>query len=108
MATEQELAGQQNASLQLGLISSRKKWIALCAIFSVVGLAFSMAGFWMFALCAFMLGAIFLSSYFDANGHLHEVRRRSKKSLVPDFSTFGSPSDESTSSPEVGSQISRG
>ena len=82
MTTEQELAGQQNAKLQAGLDSSRKQRIAVFIISAIAGLAFAVVGFWMFALCAFIVAAIFLSLYFDANGHLHEVRRRPNKSLL--------------------------
>ncbi len=108
MTTEQELAGQQNAKLQGGLDLSRKKRIAVFIISAIVGLAFAVVGFWMFALYAFIVAAIFLSLYFEANGHLHEVRRRSNKSLVPDFSKFGSSSDKSEPSTTVGRRITKG
>lgn len=108
MATEQELARQQNAKLQTELDSSRKKRIAIFIVSTIVSVAFAIVGFWMFALCAFIVAAIFLSLYFDANGHLHEVRRRSNKSLVPDFSRIGPSSGPSESSATIGRRITTG
>lgn len=102
MTTEQELAGKRNENLQAELVLSRKKRIAVFVISAIVGALFAVVGLWMCALCAFMLAAIFLSLYFDANGHLHEVRRRSKHSLVPDFSRIRSSSVESKPSTTIG------
>ncbi|MCG8450721.1 MAG: hypothetical protein MI725_14220 [Pirellulales bacterium] len=85
---EKELAIEQNKKQQGRLIASRTWNMSLSVLFLLLFGAIAYTGFWMFALIALILGLIFLSQYFDANGHLHEVQRRSTKTLVRDFSVL--------------------
>jgi len=66
-----------------------------------LGAAFAGAlGFAMVTFCLIVVGLIFLVRYFDANSHLHEVRRRSKNSLAPHLSLL-KREDQSTSSDQA-------
>lgn len=87
--SEEQLATEQSTTLQSQLIASRRKYLWLGVVFAVASVGIAFSGFWMIALCSLMLTAIFISQYFDANSHLHEVQRRSTKNLIPDFSKFG-------------------
>lgn len=92
--TEERLATELNKNLQDELIASGTWYACLAGLLMVLGGAASVAGLTMIALCAFILGLIFLSQYFDAKGHLREVQRRSTKTLVSDFSVLRRPSGE--------------
>ena len=94
--TEENLAKERNQQLEDSLIAKRTRfiWLAVLLILLAGGITFT--GFWMIALALFILGLIFLSQYFDANGHLHEVQRRSTRTLVPDFSVLRRPDGETT------------
>ena len=85
---EKELAIEQNKKQQGRLIASRTWNMSLSVLFLLLFGVIAYTGFWMIALIALILGLIFLSQYFDANGHLHEVQRRSTKTLVRDFSVL--------------------
>jgi hypothetical protein len=83
---EQKLAEQRAEYQQSVLLRGRRRSVlalVLAAIFAV--------GAWLWDLdfvffsCAAGI-CLALLAYFDANGHLREVRRRSTKVLVPDFS----------------------
>ena len=86
--TEARLAGELNKDLEESLILSRTRYLALTVMFIVAACGIAATGFWTFALIAFVLALICLSQYFDANGNLHEVRRRSTRTLVRDFSVL--------------------
>jgi hypothetical protein len=58
----------------------------LAVVSALIGAFAWIAGSEMVAFCLVIVFLIFLMRYFDANSHLHEVRRRSEKSLVPNFS----------------------
>lgn len=85
---EEELAVQQNKNLQDTLIAKRTRYVTLTVVFVLLAIGIAFTEFWMIALTSLVLGLLFLSQYFDANGHLHEVQRRSTKSLVRDFSVL--------------------
>jgi len=86
--TEERLAKQRNNNLEESLIAKRTRYISLAVLFIVLAVGITVAGFRMIALAALVLGLICLSQYFDANGNLHEVRRRSTRTLVRDFSVL--------------------
>jgi Flp pilus assembly protein TadB len=100
---EEELAVLQNKNLQDSLIAERTRYIALTVVFVLLAIGIVFTGFWMVALASFVLGLIFLSQYFDANGHLHEVQRRSTKSLVRDFSVLQRADRDSSNKPQSAS-----
>ena len=83
---EAELARQRNERLRHALAQKRSRSIALAVVSALIAALAWIAGFEMVAFCLAIVFLIFLLRYFDANGHLHEVRRRSDKSLVPNFS----------------------
>lgn len=83
---EAELARHRNQRLQDALASKRSWSIALAAILAVIAAVAWTAGSGMAAFCLLVVSLILLLRYFDANSHLHEVRRRSSRSLVPNFS----------------------
>ena len=95
--TEERLAKERNKNLEDGLIAKRRRYIALAVLFVVSACGIAVTGFWMIALSALVLGLICLLQYFDANGNLHEVRRRSTRTLVPDFSVLRQPQGSTTS-----------
>lgn len=97
---EEELAAEQNKKLQGSLITSRTRYILLTMVFVLISGGIAFAGFWMIALAFLVLGLICFSQYFDANGHLHEVQRRSTKTLVRDFSVLRRVEHESPNKPQ--------
>ena len=94
---EGNLAAERIEKLQESLITKRTWYISLAvaSILASGGIAFT--EFWMIAFVSFVLGLIFLSQYFDANGSLHEVKKRSTRTLSPDFSVLRRSKSESTS-----------
>lgn len=94
--TEEDLAKKRNRELKDSLIAKRTWYISLAGLSVLLSGGIALTEFWMVALAAFVLGMIFLSQYFDANGHLHEVQRRSTRTLVPDFSVLRRPDGETT------------
>lgn len=88
--TEEDLAKKRNRELKDSLIAKRTWYISLAGLSVLLSGGIALTEFWMVALAAFVLGMIFLSQYFDANGHLHEVRLRSTRTLVRDFSVLRS------------------
>ena len=84
--SEADLAQELNENLQSNLKSKRLISITLSALFLVGAAIFSFLGFAMTSFCLFVVALISLVRYFDANSHLHEVRRRSTKTLVPPLS----------------------
>ena len=94
--TEARLAGELNKNLEESLTLSRTRYIALTGLLIVAACGIAVTGFWTVALIAFVLGMISLSQFFDANGNLQEVRRRSTRTLVRDFSVLR-PADGETS-----------
>ena len=101
--SEEELAKRRNDYQQSVLIRRRWRSVGATAVFAVAavcGCAFRFD--FVFFACAALAG-LSLLSYFDANGHLREVRRRSTKVLVPDFSllekTPDTPAESQPSAP---------
>ena len=84
--SEADLAQELNKNLQSNLKSKRLISITLSALFLVGATIFSFFGFAMTSFCLFVVALIYLVRYFDANSHLHEVRRRSTKTLFPRIS----------------------
>ncbi len=95
--TEEYLARERNKNLEDGLIAKRTRYISLAVLSIVSSCGAGVAGFWMIALVALVLGLICLSQYFDSNGNLHEVRRRSTRTLVRDFSVLRRPESNTSS-----------
>ncbi len=89
--TEEDLAKDQKKNLEDSLVKNRTLYISLAVLFILCAGVIAVSGLWMIALIALLLGLIFLSQYFDANGNLHEVRRRSTRTLVRDFSVLRRP-----------------
>jgi Flp pilus assembly protein TadB len=89
--TEERLAAERNDQSAKGLTAKRTRYLALAVALLLLSGGIASVGLWMIALISFVLGLIFLSQYFDANGHLHEVQRRSTKTLVRDFSVLRRP-----------------
>jgi Flp pilus assembly protein TadB len=88
---EASLAKQRNECLQRELTAKRTRYVCLVGLFTMLAGVIGVLGLWMLALILIVVGLIFLLHYFDANGHLHEVQRRSTKRLVPDFSVLRRP-----------------
>jgi hypothetical protein len=86
--SEADLASERNANLQRDLESKRLASILLSGLFFTGAALVGLLGFAVASFCLVVVALIFLLRYFDANGHLHEVRRRSKKSLVPPLSAL--------------------
>jgi hypothetical protein len=93
---EEKLAAEQNKKLQDSLVTRRACYVLLAALFILLSVGIGFTRFWMIALSSLVLGLICLSQYLDANGHLHEVRRRSTKTLVRDFSVLRRTEHESS------------
>lgn len=102
--TEERLAKERNKKLEESLITKRKRYISLAVLLGLLSAVIALTGLWMMALISIVVGLIFLSQYFDANGHLHEVQRRSTKTLVPDFSVLRRPADENLTKARPASQ----
>ena len=83
---ERALARERNEELQNTLVRKRSNSIALAVLFAVPAVLACTTGLEMTGFCLFVVSLILLLRYFDANSHLHEVRRRSTKSLVPHLS----------------------
>lgn len=83
---ESKLAAQR-LEHQKSIYARRRKHSAV-AFFALLifAVANAMFAFGFLAFIVFVLAAVAGMFYFDANGHLHELRRRSGKSLAPDFS----------------------
>lgn len=83
---EGALARERNERLQKALARKRAMSVALAVIFAVPALVACTTGLEMTGFCLFVVSLILLLRYFEANSHLHEVRRRFTKSLVPHLS----------------------
>ncbi|MCG8587001.1 MAG: hypothetical protein MI757_20030 [Pirellulales bacterium] len=105
---EQRLAEKHNQEIERGMVAQRTRYVVLVAFFFVAGFGFVLAGYWMLGLLGFVSGLIFLSQYFDVNGNIHEVRRRSTKTLVPNFSVLRLPSDDTQAAPSGASSRQAG
>lgn len=95
--TEEELAKELRKKLEDRLVAERTRYIILTVLLIASACAVAVTGFWMIALSALVLGLICLSQYSDANGSLQEVRRRSTRTLVPDFSVLRRPESQQSS-----------
>ncbi len=89
--TEEELARELNAKLEDDLVTRRARHALLAALLVALSAIVAFTGLGMIFLATLVLGLIFLAQAVDANGHLQEVRRRSRKRLVPDFSVLRRP-----------------
>ena len=85
---EADLAKAQSTKLQADLVARRSRCLWLAIALTLTSALIALFGYWMTALIVLVLGLISLSQYFDANGNLHEVRRRPTKTLVRDFSVL--------------------
>lgn len=101
--TEAHLAKERNKNLADSLIGERTRYISLAVLLIVLSAIIAVIGLWMIALASLVLGLIFLLQYFDANGHLHEVQRRSSTTLVRDFSVLRRADGESSTKPRPAS-----
>lgn len=70
---EKDLAEEQNRELQEHLIAKRTRHASFSILFVLLSGGAAFAGFWMIALASIVLGLVFLSEFFDASGHSHEV-----------------------------------
>ena len=100
--SEEQLAGERRNCEEHVLLRRRGRSLLALSLFASLGFVawFLSLGFAFFCCVAFLLLSVF--SYFDANGHLREVRRRSRKSLVPNFSLLdneGKPQQPSAHAP---------
>ena len=84
--SEADLAKERNEQLQRCLKARRLHSVLLSGLFLVSALIVGVYGFAIMSFCLLVLSIIFLLRYFDTNGHLHEVRRRSTKTLFPRIS----------------------
>ena len=103
---EAKLASERNNRLQRRLLRKRTASVLLCVGCSATAVATGVFGFAMLAFCAIVVAIICLIQYFDANGHLHEVRRRSKKTLVPRLSLLAQKDRRET--PAQGQPLAQG
>lgn len=86
--TEARLAKQHNQKLQDRLMDERKRYFLFAVSLFLFACGIAVVGLPMVALIAIVLGLICLLQYLDANGSLHEVQRRSTRTLMPDFSVL--------------------
>lgn len=95
--SEETLARERNAEQQA--IQRKRRRASLSVVVGFVILAVlawrAELDFGLFV-CG-SIAAIGLINYFDANGLLREIRRRSTKVLVPDFSFIDNPAEVSMS-----------
>ncbi len=94
---EANLARERNENLQQAFVKKRTVSVFLTAGSLVAGVLAGIFQLPMLAFCCIVIALIFLVRYFDANSHLHEVRRRSCKTLAPDFSALKRKDQPSTS-----------
>lgn len=104
--SEADLASERNENLQQGLKSKRLISILLTGALLLGAAIAGFLGFAMATFCLVVVALICVVRYFDANSHLHEVRRRSKKSLAPHLSVL-KREDQSASS-DQGQPVTRG
>lgn len=86
--TEAELAEARN-DYQQGVYRRRRARSVASVVASSLSAVFTFyQGFetaFVASIAFVLISGLF---YFDANGHLHELRRRTRKALVPDFSAL--------------------
>jgi len=86
-ATSESKFATQRLEHQKSIYTRRRMYSAIAffalLIFAIINAVFA---FGFLAFVVFVLAAVAGMFYFDANGHLHELRRRSTKSLAPNFS----------------------
>lgn len=88
-ATKEEyLARELNQKLQRSLVAKRSRYAALAIMLFAASIAVCFVGLWMLVLMLTTAALICLSQYFDANGSLHEVQRRSTRRLSPNLSVL--------------------
>ena len=87
-AKEENLARELNQKLQRSLIAKRARFASLASIVFAAAITACLFGLWMLGLILTIAALICLLQYFDANGSLHEVQRRSTRRLAPDFSVL--------------------
>jgi len=86
LRSEAELAQELNELLQSQLKRKRLTSILLSGCSVLAAISLGLLGFAMEAFGLFVIALIGLLRYFDTNGHLHEVRQRSTKTLFPRIS----------------------
>ncbi len=104
--SEADLARELNEKLQSRLKSKRLASILLSGSSVLAAAVCGLLGFAMEAFCLFVVALILLLRYFDTNGHLHEVRHRSTKTLFPRLSKLQRKDQSASSNP--GQSLSQG
>lgn len=85
---EADLAKMRNQKISISLRKKRSASFSLMIVCLASGIAAGFFGLIMTSFCLILVSLIGLLRYFDANGHLHEVSRRSDRTLTPKFSVF--------------------
>jgi hypothetical protein len=102
LSKEERLATERIRRLEQSLICRRNWYLSFTLLCAFVAIGVAATELWMLALIATASGLICLLQYLDAVGSIREVRMRSTKRLVPDFSVFRRPPDETAPRPASG------
>lgn len=102
--SEEQLAEARNDYQQRVYLRRRRRSVA-CFIASLLAAAVTFAQSLDFAsvatVVALLISALF---YFDANGHLHELRRRTRKTLAPKLSVLDGEASHTGPAPQAPTQ----
>ncbi|MBI1345946.1 hypothetical protein GC163_06620 [bacterium] len=83
---ESQLAEAEKQRLQNSLVRKRQRAVFASFTCFVIAIASLWQPYSVLPFIFFVIAAISAFFYFDANGHLHEVRRRSSSTLFANFS----------------------
>lgn len=102
--SEEQLAQKRNEYQQFVFLRRRRR-----SIFTFfVSIVAASIGWWQsfefIFFCATATALLAVLFYYDANGHIHELRRRSKKALVPDFSLLDREVQDDQAAPQPSPQ----
>jgi hypothetical protein len=100
-STESELAMERIENLQFRLRRKRKSSAILACLALVVGSVVLVFRLPMIAFCFAVIAIFFMLRYFDANSHLHEVGRRTTKTLFTRLPQAQAVERKATMRPEV-------
>ena len=92
---EEQQARERRDYQESVLLRRRRRSLLALAVLVVPSVSACILGLEFIFFCCVGLACLLLLNYFDTNGHLREVRRRSVKTLVPNFSLLQPDSGQS-------------
>ena len=95
-AREEKLATEANKQLADRITASRNWYAVLAIVMFLLGGGIALTGQWMLVFIFVVVGLIGVLQCMDAHGELHEVRRRSNKTLFPRTALLDRPESGST------------